>query len=524
MTRFGRLHRLTLLALPLILLALFACGSNGDTSEDTSTATGADETSSAGASAATQSSAAETSSARSSATTRSGAQLTTEEYVAAMEEIATIGDDEFEEALEDFLFNGVFSDAEAERIRSLEASDSWSDDDADFASQTRETLLQAVTDLYDFAVSIFNTILDEMSSLRPPDHLSDLHDNYIATAREVVQLLQTQIETVKNTDTEVKNREEFAAFQAIVNSLESGPLDPALQQKAEELRAQADAACLALKGPLESELGRSVTFCDAEGSDASSADTSAGPAQDRAALIALYNATDGPNWTNNDNWLSDEPLGEWYGVETYTDGRVATLELFENGLRGELPAELAQLSDLEDLDLRQNNLSGEIPPELGQLSRLYKLSLWENSLSGEIPPELGQLSNLTRLYLGGNDLSGGIPPELGQLSRLYELSLWENSLSGEIPPELGQLSSLARLYLNGNDLSGEVPPELGQLTRLKHLTLPDNNLAGEIPVELGQLSDLVVLYLDGNEFTGCVPGAWRDVQENDLEELGLPFC
>ena len=27
---------------------------------------------------------------------------------------------------------------------------------------------------------------------------------------------------------------------------------------------------------------------------------------DRAALVALYNATDGANWTINTNWLSNE--------------------------------------------------------------------------------------------------------------------------------------------------------------------------------------------------------------------------
>ena len=29
------------------------------------------------------------------------------------------------------------------------------------------------------------------------------------------------------------------------------------------------------------------------------------PSTDRAALVALYNATDGDNWANNTNWLSD---------------------------------------------------------------------------------------------------------------------------------------------------------------------------------------------------------------------------
>ena len=56
------------------------------------------------------------------------------------------------------------------------------------------------------------------------------------------------------------------------------------------------------------------------------------PSNDRMALIAFFNATDGPNWTNNTNWLSEEPLGEWYGVNTNDTGRVTRISLGDNGL------------------------------------------------------------------------------------------------------------------------------------------------------------------------------------------------
>ena len=46
-------------------------------------------------------------------------------------------------------------------------------------------------------------------------------------------------------------------------------------------------------------------------------------AGDRQALVALYNATDGENWANNENWLSEEPLDDWHGV-TVSDGRVTS--------------------------------------------------------------------------------------------------------------------------------------------------------------------------------------------------------
>ena len=34
----------------------------------------------------------------------------------------------------------------------------------------------------------------------------------------------------------------------------------------------------------------------------------------REALIKLYESTNGDNWTRNDNWCSDKPVEEWYGV------------------------------------------------------------------------------------------------------------------------------------------------------------------------------------------------------------------
>jgi Leucine-rich repeat (LRR) protein len=76
----------------------------------------------------------------------------------------------------------------------------------------------------------------------------------------------------------------------------------------------------------------------------------------------------------------------------------------------------------------------------------------------------------------------------------------------------------------GNQLSGEIPPELGKLANLEALYLGDNQLSGKIPPELGKLSNLIALFLAGNQLSGCVPEGLRDVDSNDLSELGLPFC
>ena len=114
---------------------------------------------------------------------------------------------------------------------------------------------------------------------------------------------------------------------------------------------------------------------------------------DRAALVALYNATDGPNWENcyyypckpTANWLSDKPIGEWSGVTTNADGRVTSLSLPGHRMKGQLPAELGNLSELGYLMLSGNQLTGSIPSELGKLTKLWYLNLINAGLSGSIP-------------------------------------------------------------------------------------------------------------------------------------------
>ena len=229
------------------------------------------------------------------------------------------------------------------------------------------------------------------------------------------------------------------------------------------------------------------------------------PSNDREALIAFYNATDGPNWAIGTNWLSDEPIGEWFGVDANTSEKVINLRLGDNNLVGTIPAELRQLSSLHSLKLGLNKLSGPIPPELGELSNLDFLELHANELSGSIPPELGQLKNLSDLLLHSNQLTGSIPAELGELTELRHLNVNFNNLTGSIPKELGQLAHLRYLRLDGNELTGTIPPELGELTKLETMDLENNALTGSIPSELGQLTDLGWLLINRNELTGSIP-------------------
>ena len=259
--------------------------------------------------------------------------------------------------------------------------------------------------------------------------------------------------------------------------------------------------------PLEAPLAPPVSAGFRATEDAPRADAQGSIATDRVALEALYDATDGPNWTDSTNWKTDAPLGEWFGVTTDTDGRVTTVVLRENGLAGPIPAELGSLGNVYYLQLYGNELTGAIPVELGNLANLDALGLAENELTGAIPAELGRLTNLRSLALGDNDLTA-IPAELGNLTNLWELNLRSSNLTGGIPAELGNLTNLRALYLERNDLTGPIPAELGNLTNLEAWRLSYNwGLTGPMPEGL-RSSALVQLDIFATQT--CAPATWRD--------------
>ncbi|EGV30166.1 Lecithin:cholesterol acyltransferase [Thiorhodococcus drewsii AZ1] len=260
------------------------------------------------------------------------------------------------------------------------------------------------------------------------------------------------------------------------------------------------------------------------------------PSTERQALIALYNATNGPQWKDHTGWLgavgTECTWPVWYGILCSRDStgqvHVASLELPDNRLSGSLPTELEQLTELRYINLENNKLTGSFPLSLLNLNQLARikfghnqfngtipealgnldlitLDLRNNQFSGAIPATLGNMGQLGRLELGNNQLSGDIPKELGDLDQIQWLAIENNQLTGSIPRELGGLDHLKGLKLNLNQLSGALPPELGDLGKLTYLGLDDNQLSGAIPSELGNLDQLGWLELGNNQLTGTIP-------------------
>ena len=220
-------------------------------------------------------------------------------------------------------------------------------------------------------------------------------------------------------------------------------------------------------------------------------------AEDRAALVELYNATGGASWTNNTNWLSDRPIREWYGVSNDPDGRVSELWLSRNQLTGEIPAELGNLSNLERLWLYDNKLAGDIPRELGSLSNLETLDIGGNQLTGEIPAELGDLSNLTVLTA----LAGVFTPHSPVAAQGVHPTATATPTATSLPiltpatpvPTASSDRAAGAAQADGlfYDVKGEPPPSIGVDTLASRLVGVDFGLLAQVidpPVITGKLT------------------------------------
>ncbi|CBI30405.3 unnamed protein product, partial [Vitis vinifera] len=229
--------------------------------------------------------------------------------------------------------------------------------------------------------------------------------------------------------------------------------------------------------------------------------------------------------------------------------RMQILNLTNNWLEGQIPANLSLCSNMRILGLGNNNfwgeLNGSIPHSLGRLQSLVTLlrlfSVHVSRLSGPIPVSLSNTSNLEILDLSSNKFWYGI----GNLANLIALDMHKNQFTGSIPTSngnlhkleegsipstLGNCHNLILLHLYGNNLSGDIPREVIGLSSLaKSLNLARNSLSGLLPWEVGNLRNLVELDISQNQLSGDIPsnGVFRNasaisIAGNDRLCGGIP--
>ncbi|QCD94587.1 LRR receptor-like serine/threonine-protein kinase FLS2 [Vigna unguiculata] len=231
--------------------------------------------------------------------------------------------------------------------------------------------------------------------------------------------------------------------------------------------------------------------------------------------------------------------------------RLLFLDLSNNQLSGKIPISMGTLVKLEALVLRNNSLMGELPSSLKNCNNLIMLDVSENMLSGPIPSWVGEsMQQLIILIMRGNHFSGSLPLHLCYLKRIQLLDLSRNKFSEGIPTCLNKFKVLSEESLNRTETEGRIHwynttyyenysvyiggsyalhvtwmwkgversftrPEL----ILQSIDLSCNNLTCEIPKEITYMLGLVSLNLSRNNLSGKIPSEIGNLRSLDSLDL-----
>ncbi|KAK6348603.1 cysteinyl-tRNA synthetase [Orbilia javanica] len=190
------------------------------------------------------------------------------------------------------------------------------------------------------------------------------------------------------------------------------------------------------------------------------------------------------------------------------------LILSHNQIAGDLPAGLAGLRALKELDIRHNNLiSVDVLGELDRLETLYSghneissftcgferiRTLHLNSSKVTAFAIKSITPTLTYLNLSDNKMTALADNFCDMLPNLEKLVLDKNKINS-LPPQIGKLKKLIQLSCASNHLT-TLPPEIGQLIDLRVLDLHDNDIA-KLPSEIWSMISLTSLNLSSNVLT-----------------------
>jgi len=237
-------------------------------------------------------------------------------------------------------------------------------------------------------------------------------------------------------------------------------------------------------------------------------------ADDRQALVDLYQATNGDQWFENEGWLG-EPGSEcnWHGIECLGGGEEFLLFLSGNNLVGALPASLTDADDLVLALMANNQITGTLQLADGDWPQALVIDFSDNKLQG-FDLAVGAAPRLAELRLSGNQIEGGFPAGLQNRTALDRLDLSHNLISDSMPAWLADLS-LGELNLADNQLSGSIIPALAAMEPALEQDSPSSTSGG------------TQLDLRANFFTGDVPleiidyeqtiNGWLDLCWNPLE-------
>ena len=168
------------------------------------------------------------------------------------------------------------------------------------------------------------------------------------------------------------------------------------------------------------------------------------------ALLAIYDANGGDEWTGAASWGTQVSHCDWEGVTCNAGGYVIELNLTGFGLTGQLSDQIGCFPFLKTLWLNNNSLTSTVPEAICGLTNLQILQANGAGLTGAIPECMCTMTHLQFWYMDFNTLSGEIPSCVGNLTFLREAHLKCNSLTGAVPAGFEGLQFLVELRVNCN--------------------------------------------------------------------------
>lgn len=227
-----------------------------------------------------------------------------------------------------------------------------------------------------------------------------------------------------------------------------------------------------------------------------------GAQNDSLALVAFYQAMNGPNWTTP--WDLHQPMSAWYGVDLL-DKRVYGISLISNNLKGELPNAILDLTEMRNFQVGNDSISGTIPDSIQRMKNLQFFYCTKTQLSGSIPAAFGDLESITNLYLSFNELTGELPPSLANWKNLLDFDVSNNQLTGSIPDGFGENSTLRTFNISANHFNGAIPEDLKDAKNLEELILFRNELTDFPPDLMANMNKLRRAQWSENDFSGALP-------------------
>lgn len=225
--------------------------------------------------------------------------------------------------------------------------------------------------------------------------------------------------------------------------------------------------------------------------------------KDKDALMDIYRALNGAQWTSSEKWGTDAPISEWEGITTYSEiypycdeqlkDRVMMIRIEGNNnkpTKGSLSSSIGQLTELIDLFVYYVDLNeSSLPVELFNLSKLETVYMPCVNLGGRISVLIENLKQLKRFELGDNKITGHLPAGLFKLNKIESIDLSDNLFYGALPQNIGECKSLKSLQLEYNYFDGAIPNNIGDILGSftdpwSSLSLAYNRLSGNIPESL----------------------------------------